>query len=462
MRRYAFGLTALALTTAASSQDCPQWVLHDQSPPSDRLSSSAAFDGDGVIIFGGWNGTTLGDTWRLDEGGWTQVATNGPAANENVGLAWDSARECVILFGGTTPISNETWEWRSGAWTQLTPRTVPPATGARNHLAYDSWRQRIVMFGGWNPTDEFLGTTWEWDGANWNNMLSTGPAARASTALAFDETRGVTVLFGGADGNSLFADTWEWDGAVWTHRDVPGPSARRDHAMAYDESLGGVVLFGGRNHFTGEWYDDTWLWNGSQWTLLAASGPVARSQAAMQHDPIRRRTVLVGGTWDNQTSTSDTWELFCPSTYPVDIEILTGVLLEGGVVELLESDDEVVVTRSGFGNSLADLHKMDMLVHLRTDVQNPTTIDMTVESRISEPSGIARVSLLDWSTGVFSLILQHAAGTSDVIATANGIDASDFVNDENEITVLFQHLVFVPFLAFTFESFVDLIQIEVE
>ncbi len=42
---------------------------------------------------------------------------------------------------------SETWEWNGATWTQRFPTTAPPPR--RNHaLAYDSARQRVMLFNG--------------------------------------------------------------------------------------------------------------------------------------------------------------------------------------------------------------------------------------------------------------------------------------------------------------------------
>ena len=74
--------------------------------------------------------------------------------------------------------------------------------------------------------------------------MVSGPSAHYGHAMAYDASRGVTVLFGGYTGFSN-GETWEWNGTTWTQRMVSGPSPRYSHAMAYDASRGVTVLFGG-------------------------------------------------------------------------------------------------------------------------------------------------------------------------------------------------------------------------
>ena len=61
--------------------------------------------------------------------------------------------------------------------------------------------------------------------------LAKDPNARFGSAMAFDEARGRTVLFGGllADRTPL-DDTWEWDGTDWVQRwGMPGGGTHRPH-----------------------------------------------------------------------------------------------------------------------------------------------------------------------------------------------------------------------------------------
>src|SRR5262245_14013571 len=74
------------------------------------------------------------------------------------------------------------------------------------------------------------------------------PPPRASTHLAYDFNRGVTVMFGGwpAIGFPPTNDTWEWNGANWTARQLAlTPPARKDGAFGYDLLRARIVLFGG-------------------------------------------------------------------------------------------------------------------------------------------------------------------------------------------------------------------------
>jgi hypothetical protein len=152
------------------------------------------------------------------------------------------------------------------------------------------------------------------------------PPARAFHTMAYDSTRGVSVIFGGgtnSSGNQPMGDTWEWDGTNWTPKctaapcSATTPAARIAGSMAYDAKHGQSVLFGGDK---GPQQDtsDTWQWDGTAWTQVCTAAsctpPPARNFASMSFDASRSRTVLFGGyQWSGGTCPSpmsfqDTWE----------------------------------------------------------------------------------------------------------------------------------------------------------
>jgi hypothetical protein len=82
--------------------------------------------------------------------------------------------------------------------------------------------------------------------------------------MAYDETQGQVVLFGGLDSNGdMLADTWVWNGTDWTQDYFKdGPVARFGAGMAFDEAEGQVVMFGGDSvdNIPSGLLSDTWVW----------------------------------------------------------------------------------------------------------------------------------------------------------------------------------------------------------
>ena len=268
----------------------------------------------------------IGDTWELDASGWRRRAFEGtPPVTFAHGLAAGPSANQLLLFGGDRTANPEfninriqSWRWDGNDWTVA---FTTPFFLRDMRLAFDSRRNRTVIFGGFNireggrPAVELL----EWTG---NDLVrrtgGSGPPARASHAMAFDEARGVTIVHGGRDAVGFiddqpprqYGDTWEWDGDVWTLRtggDGPGP--RDGHVMAYDSARGRTVVGFGRGDDQ-VLRGDTWEWDGQQWRQLQFAGPrpSPRSDATLIFDKEQRASVLVGGGF-RDTCFDDTWLL---------------------------------------------------------------------------------------------------------------------------------------------------------
>jgi len=216
-------------------------------------------------------------------------------------MAFDSLHGKLVLFGGYSSVGflGDTWEWDGASWTQVA--TTGPLPRYGHAMAYDSQRHRVVLFGGIQASAPYyLGDTWEWDGTNWiPQLLASGPPARYEHAMAFDSQRHRVVLFGGAGiPSSYLGDTWEWDGTNWIQQLASGPLGRSGHAMAFDIGRARTVLFSG-DSLAGQ-VADTWEWDGTSWIQQLASGPAARRDHAMAFDG--SDVVLFGGV-----GPGDTW-----------------------------------------------------------------------------------------------------------------------------------------------------------
>ena len=230
-----------------------------------------------VVLFGGTadhggaaNHTrvSLNDTWEWDGGSWTQMADTGPATRYGVTLAYDSRRQRTVLFGGEIAgtknqpeaLLSDTWIWDGVQWTQ--EQDSGPSERSFYGMAYDSGRDRIVLFGGleWSTTDYvLLSDTWEYDAVKWTRVADIGPSPRHAVNLCF--TGNATLLFGGGvetlNGiTAIYKDTWQWDGKHWTQRQDMGPAARYCAGGAGDTARSRLVLFGGASNSAT--FGDTW------------------------------------------------------------------------------------------------------------------------------------------------------------------------------------------------------------
>ncbi|HSC12442.1 MAG TPA: hypothetical protein VLC97_15825, partial [Rhodanobacteraceae bacterium] len=108
---------------------------------------------------------TFNDTWLWDGTNWTQLAPpESPSARDSAAIAYDSAHEQLVLFGGTSfgGILDDTWVWGGTNWTQLSPPHSPSAR-YRSSMASDLVRGGLVLFGG-NDFDSYLNDTWRISG----------------------------------------------------------------------------------------------------------------------------------------------------------------------------------------------------------------------------------------------------------------------------------------------------------
>ncbi len=96
-----------------------------------------------------------------------------------------------------------------------------------------------------------------------NVTPSKSPDRRAYHSMAYDENRGVVVLFGGVDYTGRRGDTWEWDGNLWIDKTpaTGGPTPRSQTDMVYDAKRKRIVMFGG--HTGKQVLAETWEWDGT-------------------------------------------------------------------------------------------------------------------------------------------------------------------------------------------------------
>jgi hypothetical protein len=275
------------------------WTQKQDIGPSARSQFALAYDAVRKLtyLFGGSAG--LGDTWAWDGRYWTQVTRLGPEKRTGAAMAFDAARRNTVLFGGETSpgqAARDTWAFDGAGWTQV--EDLGPAPRSRHAVTYDEIRGRVVLFGGLHTNGGTTGVfddTWEWDGISWTQVEDAGPPARCGHAMAYDNSRKRTVLFGGViaggPGGALqpSGDTWEWDGASWTQVADTGPAAREDAAMSAGAT---VVLHGGSST---EALGDSWQWAGGAWSKVQEFGPSRRRRHAMAVDADRKTIVLFGG-----------------------------------------------------------------------------------------------------------------------------------------------------------------------
>jgi Galactose oxidase, central domain len=317
------GLAAVGLSVAssASAQSCLRWTLRTSGVPGERANHAMAFDAARNVTITHGGGSSVGNvnaTHGWDGFEWVMLDPGGPGSFEwrvDHAMAFDSDREVVVTYSGWHSdcancgfFSYQTWEWDGQTWTMHTRLgDFVPEPRIGHAMAYDERRKATVLFGGNTDSGLFDNHVWEWDGSAWLDRAVPGPPGRRGHAMVYDSQRSVMVMFGGRNNSGMLSDTWEFDGQTWKQVAVGDPGPRAFHAMVYSANTRSTILFGG---WDGESYlSDTWEWDGSFWKLLDKSvGPDARRIHAMAYDSLRGVTVLFGGS-DGTNIRSETWEL---------------------------------------------------------------------------------------------------------------------------------------------------------
>ena len=282
--------------------DGKNWAqLHPVHAPSIRSLVPIAYDPalKQVVLFGGLgkqgNGGMLADTWTWDGTDWTQQhPTTSPPARDDAALAFDTATNQLVLFGGggngprigglVPPPLNDTWVWDGTNWTQQHPATSP-LTVLSPALAYDAARQKLMLFGGTyadtTPVRKELNDTWEWTGTNWVQLHPQSSPSLFENSngqkilysyphMVYDpQSQHIFLLFGGDDpnNNTGLQTSWEWDGANWTKTSVGGPPNGSDQGtLIYDAKMQAVLEVTVVEQPTSTSFDTTlWKWNEQSW-----------------------------------------------------------------------------------------------------------------------------------------------------------------------------------------------------
>jgi hypothetical protein len=253
---------------------------------------------------------------RQDGSVWTRVATTGPSPRAQASLAYDAARQRVVLFGGESgvfpnvTVHRDTWEWDGTAWTQRA--TTGPTTRVHQAMAFDRARGRVVLFGGFDiSAQQELRDIWEWDGAQWSQSSVSGAVNTIALGVAHDEKASATYLYsipqtGGAPSAS------RWNGTALTPAAAVSPPCPPIHRQfaSLGSAPGGFLLYVHACSPTGNpIVPQSWRFDGATWTQVAGTQPPLRYNSAMAYDRDRGRVVLYGGeVAAGAPDLADTWE----------------------------------------------------------------------------------------------------------------------------------------------------------
>jgi hypothetical protein len=250
-----------------------------------------------IVLFSGYevDATETDDTWTLEGATWTKKSpATRPPARHNAMAGYDETGQRTVLAGGFSgSLFKDNWTWNGTTWSALDPLTVGLDAGG---MVWDSNASKLLLFAANSSGDLQL---FELAGATWQKITALVPPLLGldQSGWAYDTERKLTVLFKRTGG-----ETWEYNHASKTWKvnlSAGGPGARCGVAMAYDEQRKVTMLFGGANascNNPGVPFNDTWQYDGTTWQQIPTTGtPPARFRGRMVYDALRNRMVLFGG-----------------------------------------------------------------------------------------------------------------------------------------------------------------------
>jgi hypothetical protein len=226
-----------------------------------------------VLLFGGiraTSGPALGETWEFRGGNWTNLTPSAaPSARYGFAFAWDPTIGAALLFGGCgSPAADggcgpkpavSTWSFVGGNWSSVVT-DLTPAEGPGEQLAYDPSDQVLVLIGASASTTE--STTWSFGSDGWNGGNASALPQENYSAVAYDPLLGGVVDFGGGIVRSTGLmeaptnATWIYQAGVWRDLSPPlSPSDLTDASLVYYPPTDSFLLLGGESadeYFAGQ------------------------------------------------------------------------------------------------------------------------------------------------------------------------------------------------------------------
>jgi hypothetical protein len=130
-----------------------------------------------ALLYGGYTSAPTDEFWTWKDGAWQEIDFPGPGKLSHFGMAEDTGANALYIFGGATrgstfsSLTDKTWVLTGGRWDELAPAHSPSKRGSPA-LGYDPIRKRMVLYGGFDGSQNQFGDTWEWDGQDWNCLVS--------------------------------------------------------------------------------------------------------------------------------------------------------------------------------------------------------------------------------------------------------------------------------------------------
>jgi cysteine-rich repeat protein len=312
--------------------------------PSARSASAMVFDPirARIVLVAGFDGVDIaqaghvGDVWHYNGVTWSSVATTGPAPapRRAHGLAWDTPRQRLVMYGGirpnlgTTAATSETWELSFGtSWTWTCtageapcPNVTRPSPRYGVAMTYsEGHNNSVLLFGGLalaGPATLNASDTWIYGASGWvAQSQAISPGGRSTAALTAVEVKENmvlvkrAVLIAGATDVGASDEIWESaaPGASWVRMLTPGNApARYGVSLVHDLQRDRTLTIAG--YFPPLVRADAFSFDGKVWRRILPL-PALRYGLASTYDSTRDRVVLFGGLGLSSTRSNETYVL---------------------------------------------------------------------------------------------------------------------------------------------------------
>ena len=136
-----------------------------------------------------------------------------------------------------------------------------------------------------------------------------------------------------------------------------------------------------------------------------------------------------------------------------------GSHVSGDLADLTASDDVYLVGQSQFGFIATEPNILTLTI-VATAPASATQIELTVESKLNNAGGTARIRMKNWTNGgTFEEVRTYATGLNETVETVTGLNADELIHDtDGRIELQHHQFVVATFSASGFEGSFDWIE----
>jgi hypothetical protein len=250
------GRLVMGFTGGCVEQVNQTWTWDGQRWSAHLSKSAPTETGLGAMVYDSRLGRVeyvsgAGQAWAWTGSDWLPLTMSGaprvPARDSASALStfavgYDEGRRLLVFA-----LSTSTWTWDGGSWTELKGGIDVADARGDAHLVYDRADGQLLYVG--------YRSTWTWDGTRWQPH---DQPPIASGTLGYDPVRRSVLLVqqdaSACDRTACRTTVWAWDSRSWTQLPidhVPALPITRSGAflppMAFDEARGVMVLFASAN-----------------------------------------------------------------------------------------------------------------------------------------------------------------------------------------------------------------------